>query len=314
MKIPKAIRGAIGLAAMLMACASAEAQLFRAYVASYGQDSNQCIVAAPCRLLPAALDAVADGGEIWILDSANYNTATVSVAKSVTILAIPGAVGSVLALNGGPAILLATPGTKVALRNLVVTKLLSNPGTHGVEMTNGDELTVENCNFFNLVNDGIQASGNGRARVSGSVFSGNNVGIRAYGNIKVDVSDSRFFDNGYSVILADGIVAGTAIVNASDVVVTASQFGLIAWSKVAASNVQIYARRATVTGTLEGVVAYMDAGTGSTLVGLAGSRVTGNDTGLVQFGATSVLKVFVDNQVSDNAFDTSGTLTTVARR
>jgi hypothetical protein len=31
--------------------------------------------AAPCRLLPAALAAVASGGEVWMLDSANYNTA-----------------------------------------------------------------------------------------------------------------------------------------------------------------------------------------------------------------------------------------------
>src|ERR1700682_574931 len=75
--------------ATLTICASAQAAgLFRAYLASGGSDSNPCTVAAPCRLLPAALAAVTDGGEIWMLDSANYNTATVSITKSVTILAI----------------------------------------------------------------------------------------------------------------------------------------------------------------------------------------------------------------------------------
>jgi hypothetical protein len=57
----------------------------------------------------------ADGGEIWMLDSANYNTGPVAITKSVTILAVPGALGSVLA-TGGNAIDIATAGVKVALR------------------------------------------------------------------------------------------------------------------------------------------------------------------------------------------------------
>jgi hypothetical protein len=47
--------------------------------------------------MPAALAAVADGGQIWMLDSANYNTSPVVIAKSVSILAVPGAVGSLVA-------------------------------------------------------------------------------------------------------------------------------------------------------------------------------------------------------------------------
>ncbi len=50
---------------------------------------------AACRLLPAALNAIVDGGEVWILDSANYNTGPVTVGKSASILAIPGAVARV---------------------------------------------------------------------------------------------------------------------------------------------------------------------------------------------------------------------------
>jgi hypothetical protein len=49
--------------ATLTICASAQAVgLFRAYLASDGLDTNPCSVVAPCRLLPAALAAVADGG------------------------------------------------------------------------------------------------------------------------------------------------------------------------------------------------------------------------------------------------------------
>ena len=91
------LRIAIGGAfAALLLSSSAGAQLFRSYIASDGSDANPCTLPQPCRLLPAALAAVADGGEIWMLDSANYNTGPVTIGKSVAILAVPGAVASVL--------------------------------------------------------------------------------------------------------------------------------------------------------------------------------------------------------------------------
>jgi hypothetical protein len=68
----------------------ADAGLFRAYLSVHGADTNSCTLADPCRLLPAALAAVADGGEVWMLDSGNFNISQVNISKSVTILAVPG--------------------------------------------------------------------------------------------------------------------------------------------------------------------------------------------------------------------------------
>ena len=312
MSFLKHIRSASLVVAAFAASAGAHAQLFRAYLASTGADSNPCTVAAPCRLLPAALNAVADGGEIWMLDSANYNTATVAVTKSVTILAIPGAVGSLVAAGGGSAILLDTAGKKLSLRNLVVTNLAANPGTNGVQVLSGDSLTVENCNFHHLVNDGVQVDADAKVRIARSVFTGNDVGVRGAGLASINISDSAFFDNGFSGILADGFRASPTVIHVSDTVVTASQFGIIAWSKIAGASPQIFAKRVTVTATLEGVVSYMDAGMGTALITLGGSLVSGNEIGILQ-AATTVLKVFGDNQISDNFTDTSGTITSVPR-
>src|SRR4051812_32948641 len=86
---------------------SAQAQLFRAYLSISGNDTNPCTLQAPCRLLPAALAAVADGGEVWMLDSGNYNTSVVSINKSVSIIAVPGQVGSLVATGGVSAISIA---------------------------------------------------------------------------------------------------------------------------------------------------------------------------------------------------------------
>ena len=84
-------RSALALAFTIFLAATAQAQSFRAYLASTGSDAHPCTLHFPCRLLPAALAVVANGGEIWMLDSANYNTGPVSITKSVTIQAVPGA-------------------------------------------------------------------------------------------------------------------------------------------------------------------------------------------------------------------------------
>jgi oligopeptide/dipeptide ABC transporter ATP-binding protein len=100
-------------------------------------------------LLPAALAAVADGGQVWILDSANYNVAPVSITKSVTILAVPGAIGSLVA-TAGNAIDINTAGVKVVLRNLLIGPLPGGGGVDGIHMLAGSALTVENCVIGNM--------------------------------------------------------------------------------------------------------------------------------------------------------------------
>lgn len=49
-----ALRCTLAFFAALLLSVSANAQLFRAYLASDGNDANACTLPAPCRLLPAA--------------------------------------------------------------------------------------------------------------------------------------------------------------------------------------------------------------------------------------------------------------------
>jgi hypothetical protein len=131
------------LAAISFAATSANAQLFRSYLSLSGSDSNPCTLPAPCRLLPAALAAVADGGEIWMLNSANYNAAAVgavTINKGVKILAIPGEMGSVLGANGD-ALIINAPGKDVTLRNLVVLNF--GGGINGINIQNADAVHIE---------------------------------------------------------------------------------------------------------------------------------------------------------------------------
>src|SRR5258706_9763876 len=101
MKTRALARAVMTLASVVAMAASGEANagLFRTYLSLGGSDANPCTLPSPCRLLPAAIAAVNDGGEIWMLDSANFNVTTVGINKSLTILAVPGALGGVVA-NG----------------------------------------------------------------------------------------------------------------------------------------------------------------------------------------------------------------------
>src|SRR5258708_28766141 len=121
-------------AAAVISSAPANAQLTRAYLSSSGRDGNPCTLARPCRMLPAALDAIMDGGEIWMLDSADYNTASVTINKSALIQAVPGAVASLASSPGRAAISIDASGLTIALRNLQIVSSPGSGGTGGIAM------------------------------------------------------------------------------------------------------------------------------------------------------------------------------------
>lgn len=136
------------LVAAICGASTAHAGLFRTYLSLNGNDANPCTVQLPCRLLPAALAAVNDGGEIWMIDSANFNTAPVSITKSVKILAIPGQMGSIVG-NGGDAIDINTSGD-VTLRNLQILNF--SGGVDGINIANAGAVHIEKTSIDGFAN------------------------------------------------------------------------------------------------------------------------------------------------------------------
>ena len=187
--------------------AAAQAQLFRAYLATDGNDANPCTLPQPCRLLPAALNAVASGGEIWLLDSANYNIGEVTVGKSVSILAVPGVVGSFVT-TGTSALKITADNLKVSLRNLVIVPLSGSVG-NGVHMSGASELVVENTTIANIPGMfyGILVDV-GKLRVAGTTFR--NVlgfGVAVGSGARASVSASRFLGGEGGVIVQTDAVS-----------------------------------------------------------------------------------------------------------
>jgi hypothetical protein len=292
-------------AATLLLCTSAQAQLFRAYLASDGNDGNPCTLPAPCRLLPAALGAVANGGEIWMLDSANYNTATVNVTKSVSILAVPGVVGSVLAI-GGPAISIGASGLSVALRNLVIAPLAGGGGTDGVVMTGASALTIENSLISN-VGRGVQVYGAGQLKMTNTTLRGNSVRAIDVGqgaNATISATQMLANANGVGVF---GDVASTTTAGISDSVISGGSVGVYAQTSIAGAVVRVSVIRSAIEHTTETALRSNTGSGGSASLSVSGSMIANNTSGWRQ-QAGGVILSLGNNHFTDNG-SSEGVLT-----
>ena len=296
-----ALRRALALFATLFLTEAAHAQLFRAYLDPSGNDGNPCTLIAPCRLLPAALAAVASGGEIWLLDSANYNTGPVNVNKSVTILAIPGAIGSFVAL-GGNAIDITTPGVKVAMRNLVIVPFPGGGGLNGISMTAGTGLDVENCLIAGLPQAGIVVGANASLRVTDTTIRDNvTFGVVVMGGAKATLTRATIGGNIDTGVWALGDVAGT--VTTADIIdstIGGGGFGVTALSNNATAVVKVSVRGSQVVRNANfGVAAQSNAGAAVTL-SVSGNLVANNGAGIAGFNAGTII-LASGNTVTNNA-------------
>jgi len=159
----------------------AHAGIFRAYLSIGGNDANPCTLPQPCRLLPAAIAAANDGGEVWMLDSANFNTGPVLIDKGLKILAIPGAVGSVVG-NGGDALVINAPGKDVTLRNLVILNLAG--GMNGVNVQEVAAIHIEKSTIHEFTDANgacVRVAGTAqvRAYIDDSFLRSCRTGVRA---------------------------------------------------------------------------------------------------------------------------------------
>jgi hypothetical protein len=334
MKRPTLLLSTLALASALLLPAAAQAQAFRAYLASYGTDAATCPLAAPCRLLPAALAAVASGGEIWMLDSANYNSAPVNVTKSVTILAVPGALGSVVA-TAGNAIDIGTAGVKVALRNLVVVPLPGAGGVNGVSVTAAATLTVERCLIANLPGHGIVANAAAVVRITDTAVRDNgDVGVWLLKGARGTVTRSTLSGNGSTGLFVIGDIPGTlTTADVADTTLDGNGNGLLAWSEDASAVVKVSVRDSRLTrnsgfgaqaksnlgaavllSAANNVVSHNGTGIqalfAGTMAWISANTVSANATGFSN--SSALFESAGNNALRNNVTDTSGTITAVA--
>jgi hypothetical protein len=294
------------VATSLLLPASVHAQVFRTYLASYGNDANPCTAAAPCRLLPAALALVASNGEIWILDSANFNAGPVTIDKNVSIMAVPGQIGSVVAASGGAAITLSGP-VSLRLRNLFIVNNAVNPGTYGIVMSAGSLVVEDSVIAASPSYYGIYATG-GAVSVLNVTFRDSFRGIVAKGNTNVMVTNSRFTNLGGYGVHGNNDVAGTT----TQVTVADSSFanlyvGIVMDGGNATSIVKGSVTRCTFANITYGVAAEVLVTGSQAVISTSNSIFSGTTAGFFNFNGVN--ETLGNNTVRNNAATNAGTAT-----
>ena len=197
------------------------AVLTRAYVSGTGNDSNPCTASMPCQTFQAALAETVAGGEIFVLDSANYGPVTIN--KAVTITS-EGAVAGILASSGIGITISAGANDVINLRGLDVDG--SNTGSVGIQFSSGQSLNIQKSVIRNFTGSGINFApsaastlfvvdttlihnvSNGislaNARATGALSrvnaTNNGVAILAYGSgVTLTVTDTVAGNNTYGI-------------------------------------------------------------------------------------------------------------------
>ena len=129
----------IALSLFLFSATGAATTAQRTFVASTGNDTNPCSIAAPCRGFARAITQTSAGGEVIVLDSAGYGPVTVT--KSASIIAPAGTYAGISVISGN-GVTVNAPGATVVLRGLSIN---GQGGNNGIVLQAAARLRVENC-------------------------------------------------------------------------------------------------------------------------------------------------------------------------
>jgi hypothetical protein len=269
----------------------------RTYVSGGGKDSNPCTASSPCQTLQAALTLTAAGGEIFVLDSANYGAVTINKAVSITS---EGASAGVLAATGTAITISAGPNDVVNLRGLDLDG--GNAASVGIQFSSGASLNIQKSSLRGFTGMGINFAPNAPGTL---VVSETIVNANGKNGILISGSGSNALSAMLSRVIASrngvGIYANGASVSVtvSDTVASNNSYG------VGASGAAVMVRNSTFSSNSVGIAADQSA-----VVQVGQSTVTANSTGWTATNGAKVVS-YGTNNVSGNATDGTPT-TTVA--
>ncbi|HEX7190740.1 MAG TPA: hypothetical protein VF381_04115 [Thermoanaerobaculia bacterium] len=135
----------IGVLAVLcsLIAVSSSAQNARSFVATTGNDANNCTRGSECRTFTRALAVTNTGGEVVAVDSGGFSPFYLS--KAVTVIGAPGVVAAV----NGTVSVNATSTDRFVIRNLTINT--TYPSADSIHATNFSDLFIENCKLYGSI-------------------------------------------------------------------------------------------------------------------------------------------------------------------
>jgi hypothetical protein len=290
------------LLATVLHHAPAQALNTRSFVSANGVDTNPCTQSAPCRTLQKAHDSTDPGGEIKMLDPADYGT--VIITKSISI--VNDGVGSA-------GILVPSPGTtgiainagasdKINLRGLIIDG--AGLGNTGILFNSGGALTIENCIIRNLGGPGIDFVPNTRSSLAVSntyvAHTGNSsikVGSGGESPVTAILTRVEMHNSGESgLFVGIGNATGSIQVTVADSVAAGHSPG---------SGFQVTSIGGALTSLMVVQSVAFNNGAGLVAIGVnailrvSQSTVTGNGAGWAAVNG-GVLQSYADNNIDGN--------------
>ena len=268
----------------LLHAAPAQALNNKSWVSSTGSGST-CTRALPCGNLQTAHDQTNAGGEIGVIDAADYGALVISKAISIIAEGVDATVISAGAGSAAIAFSSSTPPTDVVtLQGLVIDGL--GTGGIGISYAYGPALVVKNCVIRNFKNS-------------------NGAGIFAQPNVagKLTVTDTLLVNNGTGLTGA-GIVlkpqsGGSVQALFERVTAVSNSFGILADGNGSIS-VRGVVRNSAIANNVHNGITASSSGGGSAILSVENTTVSGNDFGLVASGASSGVLVGQSSIVLNN--------------
>ena len=300
-QIFKTVRLPLGLALFAVLCfapVSAGAST-RTFVSGGGNDKNSCSREAPCRTFARAITQTDAGGEISVMDSAEYGT--VSIDRNITIDAASGVYAGINVAPQKTGIDISSPAViRVELRGLRI--ISQGADSIGISYNGAGFLYIENCivdGFFGFIASkgiGIAIHNAGYVFVKDTSIRNGSTGIlAAQGGFgaSITLDNVRLEGNNYvGLHLYDKHKA--AIRNS--VLSGNTNAGFLVDAQATSSELNI--EECSITHNGVGGKATGNGGSASGIVRISSSTVTHNDVGLLIQGGT-VLSA-ANNTIRDN--------------
>ena len=301
--------------ALAVSAAQATGSANRTFVSGKGANIGACTRVSPCKTFAYALTQTASGGEIDVLDPADYGRVTITQAVSIVNDGIGEA--GVLASSAGDGIAIeAGPADAVYLRGLTIQGTATP--TSGIAFYSGLSLEVVDCDihgFSQLLNgSGIRIIPTttstfliARTNVSNNALYGVFVAPRASAVVGGVIRASTLNNNSQGMTVVDGKLTAAVPLNV-DVVdsVISNNSGYGVRSSNNATTVTTITN-SYVTGNKNGV--YVSGVSPGPIFRISGSTISDNVAGYAIHAGT--VYTYGDNLIEGNGGNT-GSLAPVA--
>lgn len=261
-----------------------------------GSDLNTCNnINTPCQTFQGAVNQVAAGGTVIVLDTGGYGPVT--IGKALTIDAPPGIVAFIHPPSGNALSVAAGATDTVVLRGLSL-----NVGTgDGIAVSSVGALHVENCTIVGFASAGLRFASAGQLYVKDSTFSSNGAeGILvapATGTASAAIDRCRLEGNGGPSQTGALVAGNNSVVTVRDSVASGNFRGFQA-GKLAGQTVQLNVESCVTTGNVVGLFTANGAGT---LLRASNTVVTNNILYGIEAQGVSDILSRSNNTVEGNA-------------